>query len=117
MKNRKPPRRASPPKTSDPLPSSNTSALTLEHAKTTFQDNMKMASHPPSAWRSMEWSQPPVGKTVLFFVMGRVMAGVRFYDPLGGDAYVAYGDFGTPGNVGLPKSAFSHWREMPSERP
>jgi hypothetical protein len=101
--------------------------LTIDNAKTTPHSSQtetaplgaaaqnEMAT--PGPWRSMEWSKPEPGKIVLFFVMGRVMAGMRAYGPMGGDEFFAYDDLGGTSIFSLPREAFTHWRDLPSERP
>jgi hypothetical protein len=82
-------------------------ALTMQHA-------MPQPTASPSPWRSMEWSKPPAGKVVLFFVMGRVMAGSMVFNGHGEPHYFAWSDLGSQR---LPKEAFSHWRDLPQEKP
>lgn len=89
-----------------------TYAMTVENAK---QDTPP--SPPPTNWISLEWNKPPIGKVVLFFVMGKVMAGFCSYDPLGRLRYGAFADATDQSYPNLPNEAFTHWRYLPSEKP
>lgn len=121
MTKRKPPRRAPPPKrstTADPLPGSNTNALTIENAKA---DTPPVAPARSTAWREMSWSQPPLGQVVMFFYQGRIVTGMEIMDPMGIRQRALFENAERaplpPGIVKVFMQDFTHWRLLPSERP
>jgi hypothetical protein len=78
---------------------------------------------PSSPWRSMEWSKPQLGKTVLFFYRGRVVAGVIVHGPTGQEHMLRFEDLtdvlhNRPGQVDIVERAdLTHWRDLPQEKP